>query len=127
MQKYQRIQDLRVDADLKQITVAEMLKTTQKQYSRWETGTYPIPFEKVIQLAQIYNVSIDYIAGLTNDKQIYSTNNKKLEYHTDEREIEIIDGFRKVNEDGKKAILQQVEYITNDNKYKKINTVPKEA
>lgn len=69
MQKYQRLQDLREDNNLKQINIAEKLKTSQKQYSRWETGEYPIPFEKVIQLAKIYDVSIDYIAGLTNDKR----------------------------------------------------------
>ena len=69
MQKYQRLQDLREDNNLKQVTIAEKISTTQKQYSRWETGEYPIPFEKVIQLAKIYDVSIDYIAGLTNDKR----------------------------------------------------------
>ena len=71
MKKYQRIQDLREDAQKKQIEIAKELETTQKQYSRWETGEYPIPFEKVIKLAQIYNVSIDYIAGLTNDPKKY--------------------------------------------------------
>ncbi len=71
MQKYQRIQDLREDEEIKQIVIAKMLNTTQKQYSRWETGEYPIPFEKVIQLAKIFDVSIDYIAGLTNDKRKY--------------------------------------------------------
>lgn len=69
MQKYQRIKDLREDKDLRQNEVAKLLDTTQKQYSRWETGEYPIPFEKIIILAKIYNVSIDYIAGLTNDKR----------------------------------------------------------
>lgn len=71
MHKYQRIQDLREDKEIKQIVIAKMLKTTQKQYSRWETGEYQIPFEKVIQLAKIFDVSIDYIAGLTNDKRKY--------------------------------------------------------
>ncbi len=69
MHKYQRLQDLREDKDLRQIDIAKKLETTQKQYSRWETGEYSIPFEKIIQLAKIYNVSIDYIAGLTNDKR----------------------------------------------------------
>lgn len=69
MKKYQRLQDLRIDKDIKQVEIAQKLNTTQKQYSRWETGEYPIPFEKVINLAQIYDVSIDYIAGLTNDKR----------------------------------------------------------
>ena len=69
MQKFQRIKDLREDKDLKQIEIAKILDTTQKQYSRWETGQYTIPFEIIIKLARIYDVSIDYIAGLTNDKR----------------------------------------------------------
>lgn len=68
MKYYQRLKDLREDEDLKQKTVAKVLDTSQKQYSRWETGEYPIPFENVIKLAMFYKVSIDYIAGLTNDK-----------------------------------------------------------
>lgn len=68
IKKYQRLQDLRVDFDLTQTDVAAILKTSQKQYSRWETGEFPIPFEKAIALARFYNVSVDYIAGLTNNK-----------------------------------------------------------
>lgn len=68
IKKYQRLQDLREDFDLTQTDIAVILNTSQKQYSRWETGEFPIPFEKVIALAQFYNVSVDYIAGLTNNK-----------------------------------------------------------
>lgn len=67
--KYQRIADLREDADLKQNTVAKLLGTSQTQYSRWERGEREIPFHHVIRLALYYKVSIDYIAGLTNDKK----------------------------------------------------------
>lgn len=67
--KYQRITDLREDADLKQDTVAKLLGTSQTQYSRWERGEREIPFHHVITLALYYKVSIDYIAGLTNDKR----------------------------------------------------------
>ena len=67
--KYQRITDLREDADLKQDTVAKLLGTSQTQYSRWERGEREIPFHHVITLALYYKVSIDYIAGLTNDKK----------------------------------------------------------
>lgn len=67
--KYQRITDLREDADLKQDTVAKLLGTSQTQYSRWERGEREIPFHHVITLALYYNVSVDYIAGLTNDKK----------------------------------------------------------
>lgn len=65
---YPRIRDLREDQDLTQTDVADILKTTQTQYSRWERGAQEIPFHHVITLAKYYRVSIDYIAGLTNKK-----------------------------------------------------------
>ena len=68
MHNYQRIKDLREDADLNQRTVAEVLSITVQQYSLYERGDREIPFHHVITLAKFYNVSIDYIAGLTNKK-----------------------------------------------------------
>ena len=69
MHYYQRLKDLREDEDMKQCTVAQLLGTTQQQYSRWERGSSEIPFHHVILLARYYKVSIDYIAGLTNNKK----------------------------------------------------------
>lgn len=66
--KYQRIVDLREDAEEKQGTIAKLLGTSQTQYSRWERGEREIPFRHIITLAIYYKVSVDYIAGLTNDK-----------------------------------------------------------
>lgn len=63
---YQRLKDLREDKDLNQSEIGKILGTTQKQYSRWETGESEIPFHHVIKLAKYYNVTIDYIAGITN-------------------------------------------------------------
>ena len=68
MHYYQRLRDLREDADLKQKEVAEILSMTTQQYSLYERGDREIPFHHVITLAKVYNVSIDYIAGLTNHK-----------------------------------------------------------
>ena len=68
MYKCQRLKDLREDRDLYQKNVADLLGTTQRQYSRWETGAQEIPFHHVITLAKFYKCSIDYIAGLTNRK-----------------------------------------------------------
>ena len=68
MCNYQRIRDLREDADLKQLDVAAQLKISAQQYSLYERGDREIPFHHVITLAKFYNVSIDYIAGLTNNK-----------------------------------------------------------
>lgn len=66
MYTYQRLKDLREDKDLSQTDIAKILDTTQKQYSRWETGEYEIPFHNVIKLAKFYNVTIDFIANITN-------------------------------------------------------------
>ena len=68
MYHYQRIRDLREDSDLKQQAVAVQLGISVQQYSLYERGSREIPFHHVITLAKFYNVSIDYIAGLTNEK-----------------------------------------------------------
>lgn len=63
---YQRIKDLREDADKNQSEIAEVLGTSQQQYSRWESGERELPMHHFITLARYYNVSLDYLAGLTD-------------------------------------------------------------
>ena len=62
-----KIRDLREDRDITQAEIANVLKTTQQQYSKIETGKSDISGEKLILLAKYYNISADYILGLTND------------------------------------------------------------
>lgn len=62
-----RIKDLREDHDLKQKDIAQLLKITQQQYSLYEKGIRTIPIEFLIILANYYNVSLDYITGLTDN------------------------------------------------------------
>ena len=64
MIKYQRIKDLREDADKKQIEIAALLNTTVQQYSRYERGEREMPMHHFIALARFYNVSLDYLAGI---------------------------------------------------------------
>ena len=66
---YQRIRDLREDKKITQGEIAEKLYLQREVYRRYETGQREPPFNLIIKLARIYNVSIDYIAGLTNDKR----------------------------------------------------------
>lgn len=66
---FQRIRDLREDKDLKQENIANILGITQQQYQLYESGKREIKIEKLITLAQFYNVSVDYILGLTNSKK----------------------------------------------------------
>lgn len=64
----QRLKDLREDNDLTQGDIAKLLKTTQPQYSRYETGEREIPIRHLVTLADFYKVSTDYILGRTNKK-----------------------------------------------------------
>ena len=61
---YQRLRDLREDADKSQEEIANVLGTSQSYYAQYENGKRAIPFERIIVLAKYYNVSLDYIAGL---------------------------------------------------------------
>ncbi len=62
-----RIRDMREDKDLSQAQIAAVIHTTQQQYSKIETGKADISGEKLILLARYYNVSTDYLLGLTKD------------------------------------------------------------
>lgn len=67
--EFKRIKDLREDNDKHQKEIASFLQITQQQYSLYERGTRTIPVEFLIRLAQYYNVTTDYILGLTDEKQ----------------------------------------------------------
>ena len=65
---YQRLRDLREDADLTQRQVASYLGMSQTGYSKYETGENDIPTQVLIRLAAFYKVSTDYLLGVS-DKQ----------------------------------------------------------
>ena len=67
MQYYPRLRDLREDMDLTQDQLVEILKMHKTTYTNYEQGKREPPFELIIKLAKFYNVSIDYIAGLTDN------------------------------------------------------------
>ncbi len=63
--KYPRIRDLREDRDWNQTQIANMLHMSQTGYSKYETGENDISTLVLIALAEIYDVSIDYLLGQT--------------------------------------------------------------
>lgn len=64
-----RIVDLRKDLDLTQEQIAKKLGYHTTTYARWEHNPLQMKLNDLINLAKFHNVSLDYIAGLTNDKQ----------------------------------------------------------
>lgn len=71
MHIYERIRNLREDADLKQRELGEILNCSQRVYSNYERGDLDIPTEILIKLADYYNTSVDYILGLTDEIKPY--------------------------------------------------------
>lgn len=74
---YKRIRDLREDKDLTQKKVGELLNMSQTGYNQYEIGKNDIPTKILIELARIYNTSIDYILGITDERKPYPRNIKK--------------------------------------------------
>ncbi|MCR4646165.1 MAG: helix-turn-helix domain-containing protein [Oscillospiraceae bacterium] len=68
--QYIRIRNLREDKDLTQQQMADYLHCSQRCYSNYETGTRYIPTETLIKLADFHNVSIDYLLGRTDKKEM---------------------------------------------------------
>lgn len=64
-----RLRDLRTDKDKTQKEVANDLKQHTTTYARWEQNPMQIKLADLIMIAKYYNVSIDYIAGLTNENR----------------------------------------------------------
>ena len=73
-----RIKDLREDHDLDQKDICKVLGISQQYYSRYETGKIEIPLRHYITLAKFYNVSLDYLAGITNEPRPLVSNKKEL-------------------------------------------------
>ena len=67
---YRRIRDLREDHDLTQKEMAKHLNCSQQVYSNYELGQRDIPTDILIKLSSFYNVSVDYILGISNDPTI---------------------------------------------------------
>ena len=63
---FRRLRDLREDHDLKQTDVAQYLGIAQTVYSRYERGFQTIPVEHLLRLADLYNVTTDYILERTD-------------------------------------------------------------
>ncbi len=98
---YQRLRDLREDADKTQIEIADYLGTTAQYYGKYEKGERELPFSRAILLAEYYNVSLDYLAGrspviqekpLTDEektlveawRQLSEREKGRVEYHIEE-------------------------------------------
>ena len=71
MNYIQRIRALREDSDMTQRQVAQLLKVGQKTYSDYELGKTRIPVDSLILLAELYNVDMNYICGVSDIRRSF--------------------------------------------------------
>lgn len=71
MVKFMRLKELREEEGLKQSEIAKLLNIKQNTYSQYETGAREISIDALIKLSSIYNVSTDYIIGITDKPDKY--------------------------------------------------------
>lgn len=73
--KFKKIKKLRINHNLNQEELAQILEVNRSTYTGWELGTNTIPLRKLFEISNYYKVSIDYITGLNkNNNYIYSSN-----------------------------------------------------
>lgn len=110
MHYYRRLRDLREDNDISQCEIAEKLGITQVQYHRYESGKREIPYHMVIMLAEFYNVSIDYISELSDEKTL-----KRAVVLSDEEMI-LLHKYRALSDRSKGRILERLDILYNQKK-----------
>lgn len=102
---YERIRALREDSDKKQSEIADALFMKLTQYGRYERGERELPLNVAVAIAKYYNVSLDYITGLSDEKNSFSTTNLTAE------EKSFIKNLRKLTPFEKGQIFERISVI----------------
>jgi transcriptional regulator with XRE-family HTH domain len=89
---------------------AEKLFLHLTQYRRYECGESELPFHIAINIAKLYNVSLDYIAGMTDEKRGLTKSTLT------DTETQLINSFRKLDPTKQGRILERVEMLKNGDK-----------
>ena len=110
-----RIRELRKAKNLTQGDLAKMLNTTTSNVSGWECGKWQPDNEALIKLAEVYDVSVDYLLGREDitekEKAAGASETKKISITPIEDEMLYV--FREVGktrgEPAQRAIIEMVE------------------
>lgn len=90
----ERLHDLMKQHDYKQTTLAEKLCVSQQTVSRWVTGRFQPDIEQLIALAKVFNVSVDYLVGMSDIPVQYIDTKKDPSPEERERAIAIASAVR---------------------------------
>ena len=102
-----RLAQLRDEKGLSQTQLGKIVNAAQNTVSQWELGTRGISSEMLIRLADFYTVSIDYLLGRTENRTGTQANTRP---HVTSDGIELIKKYRSLDEDGKGAVNNTIDF-----------------
>ena len=94
METYKRIKAIREDCDKSQQEIADYLKIDRKTYCRYENGHHEIKAETLISLAKYYDLSLNYICGVTDVPESL-THRKRSNNQITEKQQKILEAYEK--------------------------------
>ena len=97
------LEELRTDHDYSQVAIAQKLHVSQQTYSNYETDKSDIPSAQLKVLAKLYGVSADYLLGLDDRLRMTFTGDVSVQ--------QFISRAMRLNPEGRKLALDQVEFF----------------
>ena len=82
--RFERLKNLRVDMDLTQNDLGEVLHCHREVYRRYENGSREIPISYAMMLADYYGVSLDYLVGRSDDREFIEAKTYKNKINSSE-------------------------------------------
>lgn len=76
--EFKRIKAIREDNDLTQTDIARLLGVNRSAYSLWELGINTIPFSNLVNFCNHFNLSLDYVLGISSVKK-YTLVNENID------------------------------------------------
>ena len=68
-----RLKELRIENNYSQYEIAELMGIAQVTYSHYELGRRSVSIQNLVKIAQIYDVSTDYLLGLSDVKIVQNS------------------------------------------------------
>lgn len=113
-----KIKNLRTDADLKQKEVAEILKVSRSSISSYEQNKNQPDLHAVIELAKLFNVSTDYLLGLSEYKTSWVDETECIFTNSDNVKIvELLNDIKKLDKPDVSHLVELINIMKNQNKY----------
>lgn len=104
-----RLKELRENKNIKQYQIADVLHISQQAYSRYENGQVELPLGMLIQLADYFDVSIDYLLGHSMTQKDYDV--IKDHMILDHTVLDILQDLNSLSTDRQKSLFDYLGYL----------------